>query len=96
MIFHITTRAAWDETGAGPYRAASLESEGFIHCSTEAQVERTLARFFEGQAGLVLLVIDPERLTAEVKFEAADGESFPHVYGPIDRDAVIDVRVLRP
>jgi uncharacterized protein (DUF952 family) len=94
-LFHITTRAAWDAAlAAGVYRAASLDREGFIHLSTEAQVPGTLQRFFRGQAGLVLLVIVPDRLGAEVRFEAADGDAFPHLYGPLELDAVVEVRAL--
>jgi uncharacterized protein (DUF952 family) len=97
-LFHITTRAAWDAaTVAGVYVAPSLAREGFIHLSTEAQVPGTLRRFFAGQTGLVLLVIAPDRLAAlgtEVRFEAADGDAFPHLYGPLALDAVVEVRAL--
>lgn len=90
-IFHIATRADWDMAQpAGEYRAASLDTEGFIHCSTAAQVIRTAHRFFHGQHNLVLLVIDPAKLHAELRYEAADGDLFPHVYGPLDLGAVID------
>jgi len=95
VLFHITPRIDWDAAVArGEYRAASLEAEGFIHLSTDAQWPSTLQRFFRGREGLVLLAIDPSRLTHEVRFEAADGDRFPHLYGPLDLGAVIDVRPL--
>ena len=95
MLFHITPQNDWDAAVArGAYRAASLETEGFIHLSTDAQWRKTLERFFRGREGLVLLVIDPSRLTHEVRFEAADGERFPHLYGPLDLVAVIETRPL--
>nr|HEX4313087.1 DUF952 domain-containing protein [Kofleriaceae bacterium] len=94
-LFHITTRAAWDAArAAGDYRAASLATEGFIHLSTETQWPRTLQRFFAGQRDLVLLAIDPAALRAAVRFEAADGEPFPHLYGPLNSDAVVEVVAL--
>ena len=89
MLFHITTRAAWDAAGAS-YAPASLATEGFIHLSTEAQWPRSLARFFAGQTDLVLLVIDPTSL--DVRFEPAHGELFPHLYGALPRTAVVEVR----
>jgi uncharacterized protein (DUF952 family) len=95
MLFHITTRAAWTEAvTAGSYRPASLVAEGFIHLSTEAQWPRSLARFFAGQDDLVLLAIDPARVAAEIRYEEAHGESFPHLYGALDPAAVVDVRAL--
>ncbi len=92
-LFHITTRAAWREAqSAGVYRASSLDQEGFIHLSTADQWPRTLRRFFGGATDLALLVIDPAKLAATVRYEAADGEHFPHLYGPLNLDAVQDVR----
>jgi uncharacterized protein (DUF952 family) len=63
-------------------------SEGFIHCSTRAQVLGTARRFFAGRSGLVLLCIDAAQLGAALRFEAADGEQFPHCYGKIPLEAI--------
>jgi uncharacterized protein (DUF952 family) len=96
-ILHITMRAAWAAAQqVGEYRVASLDTEGFIHCSTLQQVVRTADRFFRGQQDLELLVIDPAKLQAPLRYEAADDELFPHVYGPLDLDAVIDVLPFPP
>jgi uncharacterized protein (DUF952 family) len=69
-----------------------LESQGFIHASTAAQVVATADRYYRGQDGLVLLCIDPGRVEAPVKHEAAgerpDAGLFPHIYGPLNLDAV--------
>ena len=94
-LFHITTREAWDAARrAGEYRAPSLETEGFIHLSTGEQWPRTARRFFLGQSGLVLLSIDDSLLDAPVRFEPADGEEFPHLYGPLEARAVVEVTDL--
>jgi uncharacterized protein (DUF952 family) len=88
-LFHITSASAWARAKeGGVYRAASLETEGFIHLSTSVQWLRTANRFFRGQQGLVLLVLRRDALSAEVRFEAADGDSFPHLYGPLEVEAV--------
>jgi len=88
IVFHITSRDAWQGAVAtGTYRAPSLDSEGFIHCSTRAQVPQTLASFFAGQRDLVLLFVDEARTGAELRWE----NGFPHLYGPLPIDAVIDV-----
>jgi uncharacterized protein (DUF952 family) len=102
MIYHITSRRAWQEAQQhGEYRAESLESEGFIHCSTRTQVLPVAEKFYKGQLDNVLLIIDPSLLTSELRWEppsggapppgVPEGESFPHVYGPINLDAVVKV-----
>ncbi|MBM3124864.1 MAG: DUF952 domain-containing protein [Chloroflexi bacterium] len=101
MILHITTRAAWEQARAiGEYRAPSLETEGFIHCSTETQALAVANAFYRGQQDLVLLLIDEAGLKDPVKWEAPTGppsegisaaDSFPHVYGPINLAAVSSV-----
>jgi uncharacterized protein (DUF952 family) len=107
LICHITTRSAWEAAAqAGPdktaqppvYRTPSLDADGFIHCSTPQQAADTGRRFFGGQTGLVLLWIDPALLTAELRIESAsDGSgNFPHVYGPINLNAVVKVTDFDP
>lgn len=92
-LFHITTRKAWDRAqGTGHYRPKSLDTEGFIHLSTEQQWRHTLHRLFRGQKDLVVLCIDTDRLAGEVRFEPADGEEFPHLYAPLEVSAVVHVR----
>jgi uncharacterized protein (DUF952 family) len=98
MIYHITTRADWEAARAvGAYAADSLASEGFIHCSTGAQVPGTAARFFAGRRDLVLLTIDPARLAAELRYEEGEpGVLFPHLYGPLGLDAVVGAYPFAP
>ncbi len=94
-LFHITTRAAWDRSQASrEYRAGSLETEGFIHLSTEEQWRHTLHRIYRDVSELVILRIDPRRVSAEIKYERAQDadEDFPHLYGPLETDAVINLR----
>ena len=98
-IYHITEREAWAAAQtAGEYRADSLAAQGFIHASTAAEVIETADLFYRGQDGLVLLCIDATRVTAPIKHEAAtsgqhrpDAGLFPHIYGPLNLDAVVKV-----
>lgn len=89
----------------GAYHADSLSTEGFIHCSTSSQIADVANAFYHGQHGLILLVIDPVRLEAECKWEppaepepahAREGDLFPHVYGPINLDAVVEIIPFEP
>ncbi len=99
MIIHITTKIAWESArDEGFYRGDTLESEGFIHCSRIDQVLGVANDRFPGQEGLVLLCIDEARVGAEVRDEDcyATGEAFPHIYGPLNRDAVVWVVAFPP
>ncbi len=90
MIFHITTLETWHQAlTAGIYAADSLETEGFIHCSTIDQVIQTANRYYFGQTGLVLLAINEEQLQADLIYEESEpGHFFPHLYGSLNLDAV--------
>ena len=100
-IFHIATAADWRQTlETGTYTTStigrSLEEEGFIHASRRDQVQGVFERYYrEAGEHLVLLTIDPARLSAaEVRVEPVGDDTYPHVYGPIDRKAVVDVTPL--
>ena len=97
LIYHVTTAAAWKAAHQeGAYDAPSLKEEGFIHCSQENQVEGVLQRYYAGQTDLVKLVIDTEKLTSRFVFEwsPSTADTFPHIYGPLNLEAVVQVDVL--
>ena len=98
MIYHITTHEAWRQAlSKGFYRADSLETEGFIHCSTGAQVIHTANRFYAGRPDLVLLAIDESKLDAELIYEESEpGQHFPHLYGPLNLNAVSRALSFQP
>ena len=108
MIHPITGRAAWEAAlTAGEYAAESLASEGFIHCSTRAQLLGVADSLYHGQRDLVVLSIDEKALEAELRWEAAahppgselpeaaEESLFPHIYGAITLRAVVEVLPLR-
>jgi uncharacterized protein (DUF952 family) len=97
-ILHIIAHSDWETARhAAELRAPSLETQGFIHFSTAAQVARVANSVFPGVTGLALLVVDTTELTAELRYEPPDmpgeqrpptGELFPHLYGAMNTDAV--------
>lgn len=98
-IFHITTRHAWDEAApTGAYWPEAFPNDGFIHCSTEKQVVGVANARFRGLAGLVLLVIDPEKVAPEIVYENLEGgeQLFPHIYGKLNTAAVVRVDEFEP
>ena len=94
MLFHLAAAGEWHE--GEPYARSmpgvALEDVGFVHCSYAAQLAATAVRHYPDRTDLVLLTIDPERLTPEVRVE----DGFPHVYGPIDAAAVVSCRPWAP
>lgn len=99
MLLHIAERQVWEAAvEEGIYQPASLEDEGFIHCSLAEQVIAVANDFYRGRQGLVLLVIDPEKVPAEIRFEDCyeSGQEFPHIYGPLPVEAVDRVLDFAP
>jgi uncharacterized protein (DUF952 family) len=94
MIYHITKSHDWlSQKDSDAFSAADLQREGFIHCCTKEQVPDVLERYFNGQKDLVVLHINEEKLSSPLKYEpSTNNEEFPHVYGPINKSAVVEVR----
>jgi uncharacterized protein (DUF952 family) len=94
-LYHLATEAEWrDYQQDGAIDPASLDSEGFVHCSWGAQVPGTVAKHFPQAVGLLALRLDPTALGDVVLVEEdsyGSGQAFPHAYGPIPVTAVVDV-----
>ena len=93
-IFHIALKDKWTKSRSrGQYSEESLQSEGFIHCSTAEQVVDTANRHFKGQSDLVLLSINTSDIVSVIAYEISgdNGEEYPHIFGPINHDAVKEV-----
>ncbi len=102
-IYHLALADEWRQAQAqGLYerstRGQSLESVGFIHASGADQVEATYGRFYADAGEVLLLTIDPGRLTASVRWEPAPatGECFPHIHGPLPLEAVLAAEPFPP
>ena len=94
VIYHMTTRADWEGTSPDAnFVAATLADEGFIHCTAEPERLLQVAnRFYRSTPDeWVILTVATAQLTAPLRWEAADGHLFPHIYGPIARDAIVAV-----
>lgn len=99
LIYHITSKSEWSRAQeAGFYTAPSLPKENFIHCSLSNQVVRVANNLFKGQANLVLLVIDESKVKHRIVYEDLYNlnEDFPHIYGEINLDCVVDVLDFPP
>jgi uncharacterized protein (DUF952 family) len=98
LILHITSKTEWLEAQQrGEYITPSLQTEGFIHCSTEKQVLHVANAFYRGRNDLVLLQLDDKKLKSKLKWEPPAGfpapgisetDKFPHIFGAINISAV--------
>jgi uncharacterized protein (DUF952 family) len=97
VVYKIVTEALWQEARqSGVFRGAGIDlKDNFIHLSTEKQVRQTVALFFAGQPGLLLIAIDSGKLGDKLIFEPSrDGDLFPHLYAELPLSAVIWERPL--
>ncbi len=79
--------------GEKAYKAKSLETEGFIHCSFAHQLDAVLERYYADVESVLVLEIDTAKLASELRIErSTNKEMYPHVYGEINREAVAEIR----
>jgi len=99
FIYHVVLPAVWERFKSKPsYQPDSLTTEGFIHCSYVGQLEGVLERYYRGVEKVLILTIDTDKLLSKlVKEESTNNELFPHIYGRLNINSVVDVeeRVLR-
>jgi uncharacterized protein (DUF952 family) len=102
VLVHLCSNDEWRSAqAAGEHRPDSLNANGFVHLSTPEQVHLPATRLYAGRTDLVLLRIDPARLTAPVRWEPGvptdpDAMVFPHLYGALPVNAVINVTPYPP
>lgn len=102
LIFHIAVAADWLAAEiSGSYttstRGVTLEHEGFIHLSRDSQAATVLSKYYADVTDpLTLLTIDTALLTSSWQFDNVPGalRSFPHIYGPLNPNAVVEATPL--
>lgn len=93
FIYHVVIPNYWKQFEEQEnYTTATFKEEGFIHCCTATQIEYVLTTYFKAEKQILLLKIDTALLTAELKVEPANGQHFPHIYGPINKNAISKVK----
>ena len=99
FIYHIVLPEVGEKFKDKPsYQADSLATEGFIHCSYPGQLEAVLKRYYSRVEKVLILKIDTDKLFAKLVKEAStDNEMYPHIYGRLNHNAVVDIeeRILR-
>jgi uncharacterized protein (DUF952 family) len=96
-IYKLLDAAAWRAAkAAGVFTGSAVDArDGFIHFSDAGQAQETARLHFRGAGDLMLLTIDADRLGEALKWEASRGGAlFPHLYGFLPVDAVIEARAV--
>lgn len=94
IIYHVTTPSYFKSfENEDFFYPKGLKDEGFIHCSYKRQLPRIFKKYYGNEKDIVLLKLDSNKIKAELKIELAPsvGEGFPHIYGEINMDAVIEI-----
>ncbi len=94
MIVHFAHKQNWEDAQeGGEYTPPDFEEGDFIHCSFPQQATAIADEHFSGQDDLVLLWIQPGKVKAGIIYERPPGQEvgdlFPHIYSPINVDAVV-------
>jgi uncharacterized protein (DUF952 family) len=98
MIYHVLKADEWEYARKQKdYTPATFDQDGFIHLCKADQFEAVVSRYFLGQGDLATLCLAPEALNAPLRYENLLGgdELYPHLYGPLNLDAVMNVIYFR-
>jgi uncharacterized protein (DUF952 family) len=97
MILHVCLQEEWSRQGNQEfYHPQAYQSDGFIHLCLDRQLSGVLSRYFSGKDKLCILYVDESKLNAPLKYEdGTDGDSFPHLYGLLNKNAVVRVEFIR-
>ncbi len=97
-IYHIVMPEVWENfKDKDFYEAESLRTEGFIHCSFAGQLDAVLQRYYSDAGKVLILEIDTEKLVSKLVEEPSTGnEIYPHIYGAINREAIVRIRERNP
>lgn len=94
MIYHLIGRSDWERREKQGECVELREGQTFLHCCDARQLKRVRSDFFPAGEDVVALVLDPTQLTGETRYEpgsAGEPERFPHLYGPIRPEDVVEV-----
>lgn len=93
LIYHIVLPEVWEKfKDEYEYEAESLQTEGFIHCSYRNQLDEVLQRYYKDAGRVLVLSINPNLLISELIAEpSTNREIYPHIYGKINKSAIVDV-----
>lgn len=95
IILHALKESEWNKCKNDKfYGEQYIESNGFIHCSDVHTVQNVVWMFLDISEPLVFLCIDTDKVQAEIKWENGGSTDYPHIYGLLNIDAIVNVLPL--
>ena len=95
-IYHLVPVDYWEaQPTEQSYVPVDYVREGFIHCTKGADQVAIVANryYYNDLREWLVLVLDEQAITSEIKYEpGTDGQFYPHIYGPLNRDAIREVK----
>lgn len=92
-LAHLIQQENWDvHDPTQEYEPTSLDEEGFVHCTPIGGLSHVAAEMFDSEVDLLALILDPRRLSCPVRYEPTVDGHYPHVYGPLDSEAIVETR----
>lgn len=94
FIYHVVLPEVWEYFRTRPsYQSDSLQTEGFIHCSYETQLEDVLNRYYSNENKVFILKIETAKLLSKLVEEpSTNGEIYPHIYGRLNHNSVVEIK----
>lgn len=90
---HLVRREVWAaHDPADDYEPGTLDEDGFVHCSTLDAISDVAAAAFDAEADLRAVIIDPRQVSSHIRYEPTGDSHFPHVCGPLDSAAIVEIR----
>jgi len=94
-IYLLSSQAEYQQAlNAGTLIRDSLKSEGFIHATPKSQLNRLANKYYKEKLSPLILMVDKKLITAQVKWEPATGGLYPHIYGPLNINAVTKIEEI--
>ena len=94
IILHATTKKSWSSCeNLDFYGEHCINNCGFIHCSDIDTYHLVAPKFKNEVEEMVILVINTCKVSSKILWEDFNGTgvSFPHIYGMLNKDAIVTI-----
>lgn len=72
----------------------SLQKEGFIHATPKHQLTRLANKYYQQVDSALVLTIEVSKINVSVKWEPATGGLYPHIYGTLNLDSIVEIQPI--
>ena len=91
IIHSVNKEEFMSEIKTGKYGRKDMEKSGFIHCSDLDTYYLVAPNFKNDLNERVILLIDTDKVGVDIKWEDGGGVDFPHIYGLLEKEAIVGI-----